>query len=67
MKIKKHAVVDQKKCVACGECAFTCRKKAIRIIDGCFASADIEICVGCGLCSKSCPAECITIVEKEVS
>ena len=65
MKAKKYAVVDQERCVACGECSFTCRKNAIQIIDGCFAAADKDICVGCGLCSISCPAGCITIIERE--
>ena len=59
MKAKKYAVVDQKRCVACGECAFTCRKNAIKVIDGCFATADKDICVGCGLCEQLCKFDAI--------
>lgn len=65
MKSKRYAVVDEKCCVACGECAFSCRKNAVSIIDGCRAYVDKENCVGCGLCSKSCPAGCIMLVERE--
>lgn len=65
MKSKKYAVVDEKRCVACGECAFSCRKSAISIHAGCFAAVDTDNCVGCGLCSKSCPVGCITLVERK--
>lgn len=66
VKSKKYAVVDEKQCVACGECTFSCRKGAVSIKDGCFAVVDKDSCVGCGLCHKSCPAGCITLVEREV-
>ena len=65
MKSKKYAVVDEKQCVACGECSHSCRKQAVSIQHGCFAVVDKELCVGCGLCSKNCPAGCITLMERE--
>ena len=65
MKSKKYAVVDEKQCVACGECTVSCRKGAVSIKDGCLAVVDKDSCVGCGLCSKSCPAGCITLAERE--
>lgn len=65
MKSKKYAVVDQFRCVACGECIQACRKGVIAVIDGCYAFADKDTCVGCGLCSKNCPAGCIDIVTRE--
>lgn len=64
MKSKKYAVVDEKRCVACGECTFSCRKNAVSIKAGCFAFVDKDDCVGCGLCSKSCPVGCITLMER---
>lgn len=65
MKPKKYAVVDQRRCVACGECVRTCRKGAISVVDGCYAYANRNNCVGCGLCSRSCPAGCIEIASGE--
>ena len=65
VKSKKNAIVDKKRCVACGECIISCRKNAVSINAGCFAVVDANICVGCGLCSKSCPVGCITLIEQE--
>ena len=65
MKPKKYAVVDQRRCVACGECVRSCRRGAICIVGGCYAFANRENCVGCGLCSRSCPAGCIEEVPRE--
>ncbi|MGN0334408.1 MAG: ATP-binding protein [Lachnospiraceae bacterium] len=65
MKSKKYAVIDEKQCVACGECSFSCRKKAVSIKRGCFAFVEKDICIGCGLCAKNCPAGCITLIEWE--
>lgn len=67
MKSKKYAVVDKKRCVACGECTVSCRKGAAAIQNGCFAVIDKDSCVGCGLCEKSCPAGCIALAEREVT
>lgn len=67
VKSRKYAVVDEKRCVACGECAVSCRKGAASIQDGCFAVIDTASCVGCGLCGKNCPAGCIALVEREVT
>lgn len=65
VKTKRYAVVDEKRCVACGECTFSCRKNAVSVEAGCFAFVDVNRCVGCGLCSKSCPVGCITLSERE--
>ncbi|MBR1535481.1 MAG: 4Fe-4S binding protein [Treponema sp.] len=65
MKSKKYALVDEKRCVACGACANVCPRGAISVLYGCFARAESEICLGCGLCARTCPAGCITAVERE--
>lgn len=65
MKGKKLAVVDQDRCVSCGECAHTCKIAAIAVINGCHAWADPKICVGCGMCAKACPVGCIEIITRE--
>lgn len=61
--MKKLAVVDKKRCVACGACGKACPKGAISIWKGCFALIDSKKCIGCGLCGKTCPAGCIAIQE----
>ncbi|MDO4481318.1 MAG: 4Fe-4S binding protein [Bacillota bacterium] len=67
MNIKKFAAVDIKRCTACGECAYSCRKNAVEIRNGCFAYVDEEKCIGCGLCSRNCPSGCIEITERAVN
>ena len=63
--MKKIAVVDQKRCVACGACVNACPKGAITIWKGCYAKVEETKCVGCGLCGKTCPAGCLTTKQKE--
>ncbi|MDD3369075.1 MAG: 4Fe-4S binding protein [Lachnospiraceae bacterium] len=62
--IKKRAVVDSRRCVACGACMAVCPIQAVTVPDGCFARVQEERCVGCGRCSNICPAGCISILEK---
>lgn len=63
--MKKTAVVNEKRCVACGACTMQCPRNAVTIYKGCFASIDREKCVGCGKCSMICPANCIEISQRE--
>lgn len=65
MKSKRYALVDTKRCTACGECVYSCRKNAVEIRNGCYAYVYEDRCVGCGLCGKNCPSGCIEIIEKE--
>ena len=62
---RKIAVVERKRCVACGACAKACPKAAIQIWKGCYAQIDGNFCVGCGKCAKTCPAGCITVKARE--
>lgn len=65
--MKKIAIVDKHRCVACGACMKACPRRAIRIESGCFAVVSAESCVGCGLCAKTCPADCIHTEERGTS
>ncbi len=65
MLSKKLAVVDKKRCVACGVCENTCPLRAVQVHRGCYALVQISRCVGCGKCAKNCPVGCIEIKERE--
>ena len=62
-KEMRKSIVNMKECVACGSCLKVCRKDAIHIDRGQYATVDESKCVGCGLCAKICPASCIEIQE----
>jgi len=72
------AVVDQKKCVACGLCVKACPRKIISIVTiskkpfvKCYSNdkgpAVRRICkvgcIGCGLCAKNCPSQAIEFTK----
>ena len=72
------AVVDTKKCVACGACAAECPKNVIKILPekskytitcksvekGKLTRQDCQVgCIGCGICAKNCPMEAITVKD----
>ena len=59
--MKKTAVVDRSRCVACGVCVRACVRKAIAVWRGCYADVNGNTCVGCGLCAKACPAGCLML------
>ena len=61
----KLAVVDQKICSACGECAAVCRYDAITVISG-RCEVDEISCEGCGYCARVCPPRAITDIEQNV-
>lgn len=60
---KKKAIISQNECVACGCCLKACPKEAIFILNGAYATVDIERCIGCSLCEKTCPASIIRMGE----
>ncbi len=62
---RKNAQVDEKACIACGECVHVCPRGAVSIFKGCNAVVDMELCVGCGLCEKNCPAGCIKVLDRK--
>jgi ferredoxin len=54
------AVVNAKKCTACGLCEGVCPVAAINI-DASSAIIDRATCTGCGKCVEECPNEAIIL------
>lgn len=63
--MRRIAVVNQKRCVACGACMNACPRKGITIWKGCYAIVDLSKCIGCGSCERTCPASCIEMIRGE--
>ena len=76
--VNKIAMVDEKKCVACGKCITACPKKLIEIVpekskvrvlcNSHDKGRTVKIncrggCIGCTICQKTCPAQAITVSD----
>jgi MinD superfamily P-loop ATPase len=59
------AIIDQAKCLECGQCEAVCRYGGIDVIGGLYIVNEIS-CEGCGYCARVCPDEAITNVEQNV-
>lgn len=72
------AVIDNTKCVSCGQCVAHCPKKIIKLIpkkavyyiacSNCDKGKEVRNnckngCIGCGICVKNCPAGALTLVN----
>jgi dihydropyrimidine dehydrogenase (NAD+) subunit PreA len=53
-----YAILDKKKCTACGWCPKICLYEAIQL-KGKVLKIDPEKCDGCGMCSQVCPTKAI--------
>jgi len=50
------SVIDQGKCIQCGECLDNCRFGAVEVKDGIYSVRALH-CEGCGVCEYVCPAD----------
>ncbi len=58
-----ESIIDEEKCIGCGNCVDRCPVDAITLEDN--AVVDREKCLGCGLCARDCPEEAITLQLRE--
>jgi len=59
-----NVIVDEEKCIGCGECLVSCFYEAITIKNR-KASIDEDKCDKCGLCFEKCPVNAIKIHKVE--
>ena len=63
-----EAVIRQKDCIGCGECASNCRYDAVKMNKGADGEVEFAIdpitCEGCGVCVRFCPAQAIDFPER---
>jgi heterodisulfide reductase subunit A len=57
------AIVDEEKCVGCGECILTCPYTAIARGATLKAEVNPALCQGCGTCAATCPSGAITALH----
>jgi len=57
------AVVDEIKCVGCGECLLTCPYTALTRNNRLKAEVNPALCQGCGTCVATCPSGAITALH----
>ncbi|MEM1690640.1 MAG: NADH-ubiquinone oxidoreductase-F iron-sulfur binding region domain-containing protein [Thermofilaceae archaeon] len=53
-------IIDEVKCIACGQCAANCPANAISKTDGGKYRIDQEKCIRCGVCFTVCPVKAIS-------
>jgi electron transport complex protein RnfB len=58
-----HAVVDQDRCIACGDCIESCQFGALSIPEY-VCTVDYTRCVGCGLCGVVCPTSSMRLERR---
>ena len=54
-----ESIIDEEKCIGCGNCIERCPVKAISLEE--IANVNRNLCLGCGLCASICPEEAISL------
>jgi pyruvate ferredoxin oxidoreductase delta subunit len=57
-------VVDNEKCIKCGNCQIFCPEGTVMLRDGETVVFDYRFCKGCGVCANECPVDAIKM-ERE--
>jgi NAD-dependent dihydropyrimidine dehydrogenase PreA subunit len=57
-------VVDEKKCIGCGECVDICPEEVFELQDEISVPVNADECVGCESCVEVCEEEAITVTEE---
>ena len=58
-----NPVVDEEKCIGCGECVDVCPVEVYEIQNGKSVAVNAEECMGCESCVEVCEQDAITIEE----
>ncbi len=56
-------VIDEEKCVKCGNCWMFCPDSAIEWDGEGVPKPNYEYCKGCGICAEECPVKAIKMVR----
>jgi pyruvate formate lyase activating enzyme len=65
-RIKPELIYRENRCIGCGECVKTCRRKAL-FLHSSHVTLNRESCNTCGICAQVCPSEALSIAGKEMS
>jgi len=57
-------VVEQEKCIQCGNCQTYCPEGTVMLKDGETVIFDYRYCKGCGVCANECPVGAIEMVRE---
>jgi ferredoxin len=67
MKATQKIVIDEKKCIGCGQCVNACPGGALELVDGKARLTHAFQCDGLGVCIGECPVDAISFEDVEVS
>ena len=60
----EHPLIDDNRCIQCGECAKICPPKAMTIEKSAYPIVNPSICIRCWCCSEVCPKNAISQTKR---